>query len=151
MVPLAQHLIGNKNFNMAPRAPQMGGMGTPTHTKPHQKEIKRDATALFEKNTSPGKILLFLIGSTCPTHYNMHSFWRRLTQLTPRPGWPYLDVPWSIRPSRIQIWSQNFSVTARSIFRTNGKPVIFQAKKKRKSTSGFWELHGWTPLVESDR
>ena len=45
----------------------------------------------------------------------------------------------------------NFSVTARSIFRTNGKQVIFQAKTKRKSTSRFWELHGWTPLVEGNR
>ena len=107
--------------NMAPRVPQMGGMDTPTHTKTHKSKKKRGPTVFFEKNMTPKKSIRFLIKTTCPTHYNMHSFWRRLTRLT-TPGWPYPDVPWSIRPPRIQIWSPKFSVTASSIFRTTANP-----------------------------
>ena len=55
-----------------------------------------------EKSWPQLQVFLILRKTTEPRAYNRLVFGGSLARLT-RPGWPYLDVPWSIRPPRIQI------------------------------------------------
>ena len=55
-----------------------------------------------EKSWPQQQGFLILRKTTEPRAYNRLVFGGSLARLA-RPGWPYLDVPWSIRPPRIQI------------------------------------------------
>ena len=55
-----------------------------------------------EKSWPQQQVFLILRKTTEPRAYNRLVFGGSLTRLA-RPGWPYLDIPRSIRPPRIQI------------------------------------------------
>ena len=99
---MTQDIMPNNFFCTWPAKPQTGpkaslGCSERTYgTKKAQNTKKFEIQAVFLKKS------LVLCQTTEPRAYTRVVFGGSLARLA-RPGWPYLDVPWSIRPPRIQI------------------------------------------------